>query len=315
VIQHPFLLDGTHGKLRCGLDARLDVQLLGAPRITALAQASLAEVVCKLGAHGVDAELTLMLSLPELRPGFGARELEGVAQAVRAELPSQIRAETQTVAEGHAGALASFERAAKLIVSDPARLVILGGVDSYLDAATIDWLASESRISCEGARSGFLPGEAAAMIVLASAEAREKLGLPSLGRISAAAQAREKRDPNIGAGLLGEGLSEVIAAVAAEHIEHAGYVDDVYCDLNGERSRTTDWSFAVLRHGSWFRNATRYRSAVSACGDVGAATGALNVVLAVRAWQRGLASGKRALVCGSSWSGLRAAALLRSADT
>jgi 3-oxoacyl-[acyl-carrier-protein] synthase-1 len=85
---------------------------------------------------------------------------------------------------------------------------------------------------------------------------------------------------------------------------------DVYCDVNGERVRTDDWGFALLRTNALFRDGTDYTMSVSECGDIGAATAGLSCILAAQAWQRGYAHGPLALVSGASWGGLRGAAVL-----
>ena len=88
-------------------------------------------------------------------------------------------------------------------------------------------------------------------------------------------------------------------------------VDDLYGDVNGERSRTEDWGFACLRFPELYRMDSEHHLVVSAMGDVGAATGALGCLLAARGWERGYATGPRALIWAGSDSGLRAAAVLQ----
>lgn len=87
-------------------------------------------------------------------------------------------------------------------------------------------------------------------------------------------------------------------------------VDEVYCDINGERYRTEEWGFALLRTADRM-GTTAYTTAVGEWGDVGAASGALLMILAVQAWQRGYARGESSLVWSSSDGGLRAATVLQ----
>jgi 3-oxoacyl-[acyl-carrier-protein] synthase-1 len=87
-------------------------------------------------------------------------------------------------------------------------------------------------------------------------------------------------------------------------------ISDTYADINGERARTEDWGFTLMRTAQCFVDGTAYVSAVGRCGDVGAATGALGCALAVQSWQREAAKGPRALVWAGSWGGLRGAAVL-----
>ena len=85
--------------------------------------------------------------------------------------------------------------------------------------------------------------------------------------------------------------------------------DDFFCDINGERARTTDLAFTLVRTGSLFRDGA-YVTPTGSVGDVGAAAAPLNCIVAAQAWARGYAHGTTALVSGASWAGLRGAALL-----
>ena len=87
-------------------------------------------------------------------------------------------------------------------------------------------------------------------------------------------------------------------------------IDDLYCDINGERHRTDEWGFTALRHHAAIRDGSDYVTAAGAWGDVGAASGVLSCVLAIRAWERRYAHGPRALIWASSPAGLRGVVIL-----
>jgi len=140
------------------------------------------------------------------------------------------------------------------------------------------------------------------------------------GRICGAADTCGTRTPSLTSILkgdvevLGHGLTEAILGAvqsAALRLPDEA-IDDVYCDINGERYRTDEWAFTMLRASHVVRDAT-YSIATSSWGDVGAASGALGCILAARAWARDYAKGPRALVWGSSEGGLRAAVVLEQA--
>jgi 3-oxoacyl-[acyl-carrier-protein] synthase-1 len=312
--EHDFMVDAAGEPLRCASDGVLEPGLLGYRRVSALARAALIEAVRKLGRGTSNDTFSVLLALPEARPGFGVNEARRVQRDLMAEPESGPRFQVERVGEGHAGAIHALERGIARIANAQDELVIVAGADSYLDADTLDWLEADRRILRAETRSGLLPGEGAAAIVLASTSIQRQLRLPTLGYVRAAACAQEKRDPMQGAGTLGEALTEVVVRVAGDKLDERAYVADVYCDINGERSRGTDWGFALLRTGAWFRDGTQYVMPVGACGDLGAASAVFNVVLAVRAWQRGYAHGPRAVVWGASWKGLRGAALIEQGE-
>jgi 3-oxoacyl-[acyl-carrier-protein] synthase-1 len=207
--------------------------------------------------------------------------------------------------------LRGLATAVDLIAGGQEDVCMVVGVDSYLHGDTIDWLEADLRLAREDVRGGFPPGEGAVIILLASEDARRRLALPSLAMVRSVAFAMETRPPDAPEGPLGEALAVVYERVLRALRRPQERVDDVYCDINDERDRTSDYGFALLRAGDVFRSATDYVTPVAQVGDLGAATPLLNCVLAARAWARGYASGPLALVSGSSWGGLRGAALLQ----
>ena len=148
------------------------------------------------------------------------------------------------------------------------------------------------------------------MLAVATNSTRLAMGLPSLARVRTVACARDDRSPDCAEGMLGEGLSEAVARASGSLQQPREIFHDVYCDINGERPRTDDWGFTLLRLGALFRDGSAYTMSATQCGDMGAATACINCVLAARAWQRAYARGPISLVCGASWNGLRGAAVL-----
>jgi hypothetical protein len=74
---------------------------------------------------------------------------------------------------------------------------------------------------------------------------------------------------------LGEGLTEAVIGAAARIPVAEERIADVYCDINGERYRSEEWGFTILRTSHLFRDASQYYCPVSEWGDMGAASGAL----------------------------------------
>jgi 3-oxoacyl-[acyl-carrier-protein] synthase-1 len=141
------------------------------------------------------------------------------------------------------------------------------------------------------------------------------LGLESLAVIRGIACTQERRDPSSEVGLLGEGLTEAVMEATKDLQLPRETVSDLYGDINGERGRTEDWGFTLMRTGPRFRDGTEYVSTVGQCGDVGAATATFGCVLASEAWRVNRAHGRLALVWAGSWAGLRGAVVLEKATT
>lgn len=306
----PIFVDPKGEPLKCARDAHLLPDLTVADRMVALARHALEEVARKLMVRaGRSLDVPVILALPAARPGFRAADAERIAQQVAVTpLPGILVAGVRWVQDDHAGVLRAVWELTR--AAGPPGLWVVCGVDSYLDPYTLDWLDGARRVVREGVRDGFVPGEGACAVALATGAARAHLRLPSLARVRGAGVAVEERSPTSPVGLLGEGLTRAITGAGAGLRLPDERVDEVYCDINGERHRSDDWGFAMLRAPGYFRDATAYRAATGLWGDVGAAGGALGCALAVEAWRRGYARGPRAMVWGSSLAGLRGAVVL-----
>lgn len=316
VAEHPFLLDVAGDKVRCGRVPRIDPTVIGTARLAALAEYPLRDVAAKLTrVRPSSVKVPVLLALPEARPGWTTADTVRASQTLaEMTIPNIGTIAPEQVGGGHAGALSAMRLAFEIVASGREDFCIAGGVDTYLDANTIGWLDVNRRLAREGARTGFAPGEGAAMVALASDGARKQLGLPSLGLVRGVACAQESRAPDRDEESLGQGLTDAILGATDDLRMPNEIISDVYCDINGERVRTEDWGFTLMRTSARFRDGTSYVTAVGQCGDLGAASGALGCVLAVQAWQRRFAIGPRALIWGGSWGGLRGAALLEQGE-
>jgi 3-oxoacyl-[acyl-carrier-protein] synthase I len=305
------MIDGDGEPLRSGYVSTIEPELLGAARMVELARRAVRDIAGALANAGPLARaLPLWLAVPEARPGFDAAEAARLVQAVAAEEAFEHGLLVQAQGRGHAGALLGLQQAAREIAGGREDFCLVGGVDSYFDAETLDWLDADRRVSRASRRGGFPPGEAAAMLALASGAFQLRAGLPSLARVRAVACTHEARDETAPEGLLGEALTAAYLEVGGALRRPQERFDDLYCDINDERARTTDLGFALLRAGHLFRDGTAYITPVTCTGDVGAATAALNCALAARSFARGHAAGDNVLISAASWSGLRGAALL-----
>lgn len=312
VREHPSLIDGSGDQLLCGQDGLLGSTLPCVERISQLDATTLRRALEKTLSSGRRASsVPVLLALPTPRPGFTSGDVARIVAAVQtAGAPPTLNLTVKALGTGHAGVHEALSEARKRIELGDTDFCAVTAADSYLDPHTVDWLDADRKLTRANARSGFHPGEASATLIVANSSVMRDLRSVSLATLRAIGLAQEVHDMHTGAGPLGEAYTQALSQAASDTLEQRGYIHDVYCDINGERSRTTDWGFVSLRLGQWFRKTSEYTTPVVACGDVGAATGALNAVLAIRAWERNYAHGPRALICGSSWHGTRGAILL-----
>jgi 3-oxoacyl-[acyl-carrier-protein] synthase I len=301
---HPFMLVADGQPLACGRESTLPATERGAARLARLTELALDELDMKLPKVR-PSRIPTWLAVPSFRPGFDEAEARTLEHRLRARLGESMT----LLPQGHVAAALGLRAARDAIAAGTCDIAIVGGVESYLDGATLAWLDAERRLSCASNRGGFPPGEGAAFVALASEDAIRELRLTPMVRVAEVAVAREKADEASEEGVSGIALSEVYEKVARSLSGTGDRFDDVYIDINGERARTTDFGLAMLRCGQLFRDES-YVSVVGRTGELGAAAMVLHWILSARAWSRGYARGDHALVSSASWNGLRSAALL-----
>jgi 3-oxoacyl-[acyl-carrier-protein] synthase-1 len=293
-------------------DGLLDPKLEGRERLLPLLESALDEVEAKLGPEALQrGRLSVLLSCPEVRPGFSEEDEGWLVNAVEARYRGKGSGACIVLAgRGHAGALRAVEQALRECADGRDHLFLVAGADSYHHTETFLWLEQARRFAQPGIRNGFTPGEGAGCLALMSAGTRRRLGLPRLAVVRGAHTSRECQLRDSSTGSFGVGMTQAVeGAVMGLELPREG-VDDLYTDINGERYRSEEWGFVVLRTPSVWKS-TGYRAPSSCWGDVGAASGALGGVLAVRAFARGYARGPRAMVIAGSDGGLRGAMLLQ----
>jgi 3-oxoacyl-[acyl-carrier-protein] synthase I len=295
---------------QAALDTGLDANLTGPDRLLALAKGALLEACAPLAAAPPGRlQLPLYLGLPELRPGFADQDAEMVqANLARLEgLPFEL-SEINTFLEGHAAGLTALAAASSRLCRGVLDICLVGGVDSYYHPDTMNWLDKNRQLAGGGARSAFVPGEGAAFCLLASARVQDRFG-EALMHLRSAATGKESKLIKTEDVCLGEGLTNTVEA-ALDGFPAGQTINEVICDINGERYRGEEWGFVCLRLSHYFDDPTGYVSPADSWGDLGAASVPLFATLACQAAARGYAKGPRTMLWASSEHGLRGAAVL-----
>jgi 3-oxoacyl-[acyl-carrier-protein] synthase-1 len=255
----------------------------------------------------------MYLGLPELRPGFTQQDAEAIRIGLaRFEgLPIELL-EVNVFTQGHAAGLSAFATATEQIQKGAFEACLVGGVDSYFQPDTMEWLDENRQLAGVVSRSAFVPGEGAGFCLLMSERSRTRLGLGSLARVLTAAIGRETKLIKTSDICLGTGLTAVVQSAVGGLSPISGKINSVICDINGERYRGEEWGFVCLRLSQYFDDPTAYWSPADCWGDMGAASGLLFTMLACQAAARGYAKGPRTLLLASSEGGIRGVALLET---
>ncbi len=313
--EYPFI-DVRGQRLVVAADALLDTRLEGRDRIKPMVESVLNELELQLGDRVLrESRLRVLLSLPEARPGFLESDAAWIVEAIETRWHEKnSRASVRLVGRGHAGAILALEQASQECARHSDAVCLVVGAESYHHPSTFIWLERERRFAQPGIRSGFTPGEGAGGLALVSPGLRRRLGLPSLAIVRGVRTAQETQLRTSETGSFGEGMTQAVLGTLAGLKLPQEAVDTVYADLNGERYRSEEWAFTMLRAPTAWKT-PGYRAPSDCWGDVGAAFGTLAAILAVRAFARGYAQGPRALVIAGSDSGLRGAMLLQPPST
>jgi 3-oxoacyl-[acyl-carrier-protein] synthase I len=312
VDRHPSVVDRAGRDHDVARAAWLPEHLDGAARLVTLAENAAKEALAPLLRDERRGRLRVLVGLPEPRPGRPV-DLDGaMARALQKNKLWGDRIEDVVILpRGHAAAILAIEQASILLLRGEADLCLAGGVDSYLDAATLRWLEEEDRIHTARRPWGFRPGEAAGFCLLASPSwlASRAAAPVSLLAVSSADEPSPIRTRTV---CVGAGLTAAFDGALAPLSAAGRRVDRLIGDLNGEPYRADELGFALSRTADAFAAPVDVLAPAQHWGDVGAASGALFAGLAFAAATAGHGTGLSTLIWASSEGGARAAALLSS---
>jgi 3-oxoacyl-[acyl-carrier-protein] synthase-1 len=313
---HPYLIDKNGLPMVVARDAFVAEEVLGVDRFVELGLPTAGEAVAPLfGKSGPSVHA--LIGLPAERPGLPSRLAEQVTERFRLGLSAQVRlAGVQTISTGSAAGLMALEEARKLIANGSAECCLVGGIESYLEPETLEWLDEHDRLHSASNSWGFIPGEAAGFCLFCSPDFAARRGLSVFGQVMAATTTTEsKLITNPEEVCLGKGLTKAFREVLAALPSRDAKVDGMIGDLNGEPYRGDEFGYTIVRTSDRFVSAGDFDAPAECWGDVGAASGVLFIVLATIAARKGYSKGPHTLVWTSADAGQRSAALLKSQNS
>ena len=309
--QHPFMVNALGTPMTVAAMPWIDPARGIVERMGDALLSAIDEALGPLQAHSKDERVTLLVNLPPSRPGLPEDVSRRMEERLRQTLHPML--ERLVVARlGHAGCLWALQSACQLLASAPASWVVIAGVDSYIEPDQLEWLEQTEQLHGGGERNnawGFVPGEGAGAMLLASARNAQHLRIDPISLVRSVGLGREERLIGTGEVCLGLGLTAAFRD-AVGSLAPGERVSDVYCDMNGEPYRADEFGFTVLRTRERFMSASDFVAPADCWGDVGAASVPLAVGLACVAAAKNYARGRLALVWASSVNGRRGAAVL-----
>lgn len=209
-------------------------------------------------------------------------------------------AASRFVNTGRAGAMDVIELAFKYLAFDDCHVAIVGGVDTFYDYRTIQYLYERYRVYRPGAFDGLIPGEGAGFLLLVSPDAPDELKQNISGYLTRPSMGFEPGH------LMGKEdyTAETLAQVFSGALQSApSTVTQVYSSANSEVHYTKELTVALMRNFGVIDRDCVVHQLTDFLGDLGAAYGLIAVALA----NRQLEQNSTSIVYCSSDSGPRAA--------
>jgi 3-oxoacyl-[acyl-carrier-protein] synthase-1 len=294
--------------------AGIDEWLIGAPvplprhwvgetRLAHLAAGAIVEAMDAIPeARGRTA---LVLCLPEAeRPGRPIADDHAFLRRIAEIVEVVPHARSRVVAHGRPSGHVALQQARRLIGSGEAPFVLIAGVDSYLTIGAVGYYLGDDRLLVPDNPDGFIPGEAAAAILL---------GPPGSGRLSFVGLGLTRETATIyndgDLPLRGDGMTAAYQSALAETGIEMNQVGYRIADLPGEKYWFRQSALASLRLVRGAHGFQDLWSPGESLGNVGAAIVPIMVGLAYDAARKGYSAGNPVLVEASSDSGACGAAL------
>ena len=278
------------------------------PELKSLKLSSREQRLIKLAA-GALTQVFSQYEFVEPAPLFlaGPESLFASVKAITPKILSYIKVQSECefnvsasryLASGRAGFIEAIEMAFRYFSASGAPLALVGGVDSYLDPATLGALDNLGRVLAEDSQSAFAPGEGASILVLINPNATN--GAKLTGKefyLCRPGFAQESGALMSDLPYRGDGLA--LAIRQALDKASPTLINRVLSAANGEVYFSKEYGVSVIRNMSRFSGGFTHIHPADCLGDMGAAMGGTLVSLAMK-MNRNLSGPSQSLVYCSS---------------
>lgn len=296
------------GEWILGASVPLDAPWCGLKKLEVLATTAIRE--CLSNAQGgMPQRIPLLLCVAEADRAGRIDGIESLLDRVQGRLGFPLAPGSTILPQGRVGGVAALQLARTMIHEQGIGYCLVAGVDSYLVGRTLASYEARRRLLTSMNSNGFIPGEAAAAVLVGAPEVTASADVLctgfGFGRERATVESEEP--------LRSDGL-----VVALRELERDGGVslEDAeyrYTDCSGEQYWFKQDRLAVMRTRRQLRPRFDHLHPADCIGEVGAAVVPCVLGLALAAVQKRYASGHIALAHFSNDGEERAAMLLRLA--
>ncbi|HWL56740.1 MAG TPA: 3-oxoacyl-ACP synthase [Paracoccus sp. (in: a-proteobacteria)] len=293
------------GGWRIGAGVPLPRNWIGPKRMAHLAAGAIADIL-RQDPAARDAALILCLA-EESRPGRPVTDPPLLLKMLSQILGLPER-RAHLVAHGRPSGFVALDRARRMIASGEAGRVIVLGLDSYLTGPAIAHYGGLDRLLADGNPDGFIPGEAAAAVLLGKGGPLRLTGLGLAREAAFLGNARGEDGADLP--LRADGMVAAYRAALTEAECDLAHVEYRIADLTGEQHFFKQTALVTLRLE---RGRTAFQdlwSPAEGLGNIGAAVVPAMLGMALAAVRKGYAPGSPVLIEASGDDGACGAAVL-----
>lgn len=284
----------------------------GRTKLVKMAARAIAEALANT--PDIDPQQTpLLLCVAEQeRPGRPPALDSSLQQDIEQELGIRFHAASVIIARGRVGAAVALLNARALIHQSQHRHVLIAGVDSFLNAATLSAFEKRDRLLTRSNSNGFIPGEGAAAVTLSALFHHDK---PQLACVALGFGVEPVSVETEGQKLRADGLTQALKAALAEAGCGLEQMDYRLTDLSGEQYYFKEASLALSRTMRVRKEVFDIWHPADCIGECGAAIGPAMLVVALAASRKGYGDGPNICCQLGNDAGQRAVALLSYRQT
>lgn len=300
------------GEWLMGCSVPIEGELRGLEKLAAMAAAVLSEcLVAALPSKLKDVPVAFCVA-EKNRPGRFQGLDERLPVAVQAKLQKTLHPKSCVIARGRTGAAHALLWAERLLYADEAPFCALVGTDSMLVGDTLRSLEQRGRLLTSVNSNGFIPGDAAAAVLVARPGKSKTAQLTCAGiGFGTEAATVDSEEPLRGDGLVAAVRSALAAVPCSFQQLHYRLVD-----ASGEQYGLKEAQLAI---GRTIRGTLKPEFPIwhpaDCIGEVGAAIGPCLLGLALEASRKGYAPGPGALCHLGTDDGDRAAMVLKYGES
>jgi len=263
-------------------------------RLLCLAAAALVQLSDILPA---DQTLPLYLALPETLPGHTSPLRGNFIEQLALQSGMSLNVADSLIADiGRAGSFYAIEKAAQYFEQTGNDYLLIGGVDTYWDLLLLANLDAEDRLNVLGVHDGFIPGEGAAFLLLAS-DRVDASHIEHPVRLYRPGTAQETGHRYSEAPYRSDGLDAAVKTAIQQAAP--AKIQSVWSGMTYESYGAKEFGVALTRSSTQLADSLDTQHPADAFGDMGAAIGCTLIGMIAAAAQNRVTFRHYLLCCSS----------------